>query len=317
MRPLSTSLACGRAGGHACLPTSPLSRRTRLLILDEVDQLLAPQFREEMVRLCEHTGKKAPGPGRQTLVVSATLTPKVLAMCAPWCPNPRLAFVGATPAGSGDGEAAPAAAAPAGAAADAAPAGRQQGQEGELAEVERAERRPSWGWGDAKSPSADAADYNPGTSSAGGLGSEGGAAASMPPHLRHHYVASAPQVRTPPRRRGSIRCCSIDRGQLRGRAHARTAARRPAPACLSARAAGAQHLLTSAADERHPVPHPTPYPQHKVDTLRRSIHALGAQRALVFMNFQQRLKDTGERRNRFWESKRSDGLVAAEVTRHG
>ncbi|KAL4441461.1 hypothetical protein ABPG77_001965 [Micractinium sp. CCAP 211/92] len=200
------------------------THKTRLLILDEVDQLLAPQFREEMVRLCEHTGKKAPGPGRQTLVVSATLTPKVLAMCAPWCPKPRLAFVGATPAGSGDGEAAPAAAAPAGAAADAAPAGRQQGQEGELAEVERAERRPSWGWGDAKSPSADAADYNPGTSSAGGLGSEGGAAASMPPHLRHHYVASAPQ--------------------------------------------------------------------HKVDTLRRSIHALGAQRALVFMNFQQRLKDT-------------------------
>lgn len=31
-----------------------------------------------------------------------------------------------------------------------------------------------------------------------------------------------------------------------------------------------------------------------MDTLRRSIHALGAQRALVFMNFQQRLKDTGE-----------------------
>jgi hypothetical protein len=32
--------------------------------------------------------------------------------------------------------------------------------------------------------------------------------------------------------------------------------------------------------------------QHRVDTLRRCINALEAQRALVFMNFQQRLKDT-------------------------
>lgn len=32
--------------------------------------------------------------------------------------------------------------------------------------------------------------------------------------------------------------------------------------------------------------------QHRVDTLRKCINALQAQRALVFMNFQQRLKDT-------------------------
>lgn len=31
-------------------------------------------------------------------------------------------------------------------------------------------------------------------------------------------------------------------------------------------------------------------PHHRVDTLRRCIHALDAQRCLVFMNFQQRLK---------------------------
>ncbi len=31
--------------------------------------------------------------------------------------------------------------------------------------------------------------------------------------------------------------------------------------------------------------------QHKVDALRRCVHALGAERALVFMNWQQRLKD--------------------------
>ncbi len=33
------------------------------------------------------------------------------------------------------------------------------------------------------------------------------------------------------------------------------------------------------------------YAVHKVDTLRRCMHALGAERALVFMNWQQRLKD--------------------------
>lgn len=204
--------------------------RTRLLVLDEVDQLLAPQvlfqivllgcvaaatqptrlsargsptprlpsihhpapplfvlpsfqFREEMVRLCEHTGKRAPG-GRQTLLVSATLTPRVLQMCAPWCPDPVPVFVGVAPPGAEPvAEEGPAAGARRGDAAAAAA----------VAGGEPRERRPSWGWGDAKSPSADAADYNPGTSSAGGLGSAAAAAASMPPHLEHHYVASAPQ----------------------------------------------------------------------------------------------------------------------------
>ena len=33
-------------------------------------------------------------------------------------------------------------------------------------------------------------------------------------------------------------------------------------------------------------------PNHKADALRRCIHALDTQRALVFMNFQQRLQDT-------------------------
>lgn len=154
------------------------------------------QFREEMVRICEHTGKKAEG-GRQTLLVSATLTPRVLQMTAPWCPDPRVLFVGAGP-----NAAAVAAAAEEAAAAAAAAAERrlQQFEAEEAADGEedadgepREGRRPAWGWGDAKSPSADAPDYNPGTSSAGGLGSEEGAAVSMPPHLQHHYVSSAPQ----------------------------------------------------------------------------------------------------------------------------
>jgi hypothetical protein len=42
----------------------------------QVDQLLAVQFREDMARLTEHVGARAPG-GRQTILVSATLTPNV------------------------------------------------------------------------------------------------------------------------------------------------------------------------------------------------------------------------------------------------
>ena len=41
----------------------------------QVDQLLAVQFREDMVRLVDHVGRKAPK--RQTILVSATLNEKV------------------------------------------------------------------------------------------------------------------------------------------------------------------------------------------------------------------------------------------------
>lgn len=42
----------------------------------QVDQLLAPQFREDVVRLEQHVGRKAEA-GRQTVLVSATLSDKV------------------------------------------------------------------------------------------------------------------------------------------------------------------------------------------------------------------------------------------------
>ena len=42
----------------------------------QVDQLLGPQFREDVVRLEQHVGKRA-GEGRQTLLVSATLSERV------------------------------------------------------------------------------------------------------------------------------------------------------------------------------------------------------------------------------------------------
>ena len=46
-----------------------------ILVLDEADQLLAPQFREEMGRLSDHVGRRVEG-GRQTILVSATLDRK-------------------------------------------------------------------------------------------------------------------------------------------------------------------------------------------------------------------------------------------------
>lgn len=46
----------------------------------------------------EHCGRRAEG-GRQTLLVSATLTPKVLLHCQPWCPDPCKVFVGTAASG--------------------------------------------------------------------------------------------------------------------------------------------------------------------------------------------------------------------------
>jgi superfamily II DNA/RNA helicase len=43
-----------------------------------VDQLLAVHFREDMMRLTEHVGRRALA-GRQTILVSATLTANVSA----------------------------------------------------------------------------------------------------------------------------------------------------------------------------------------------------------------------------------------------
>jgi superfamily II DNA/RNA helicase len=170
-----------------------MTHRAGMLVLDEADQLLAPQFREEMLRVVEHAGKRAEG-GRQTVIVSATLTPSVLALCEPWCPAARAVYVGPRAPASADEEGAPAAAPSAGA---------------------------SWGWG---APGATEAPSGPGptSGSAGGFGNAD-AAPAVAPNLRHLYVSCAPQ--------------------------------------------------------------------HRVDAVRRAIHALDAQRALVFMNFGHRLRD--------------------------
>ncbi|CAL5224194.1 g6836 [Coccomyxa viridis] len=169
------------------------SHNTTILVLDEVDQLLAVQFREDMVRLIDHVGRKAPR--RQTLLVSATLNEKVLEQCQRWCPDPERLFTSVGP----QIQSAPAS------ASSRAPEGS-----------------PAWGWDHLKFSGGDS--LNPATrSSAGGLATAG-TAPMMPPQLEHGWLA-------------------VDR-------------------------------------------------RHRVDALRRVIHSLNAQRALVFMNFQHRLKDT-------------------------
>ncbi|CAK0785427.1 hypothetical protein CVIRNUC_008636 [Coccomyxa viridis] len=175
------------------------SHHTNMLVLDEVDQLLAVQFREDMVRIVEQVGRKARGP-RQTLLVSATLNDKVLQQCQRWCPNPERLFTSIGPKIHQPAPAAPSeSSAPGG-----APAGHFRG------------------WDDLKFAGGDV--LNPATrSSAGGFAGTSNAP-MMPPTLEHGWLP-------------------VDR-------------------------------------------------RHRVDTLRRVIHSLNSQRALVFMNFGQRLKDT-------------------------
>ncbi|KAK9918238.1 hypothetical protein WJX75_002476 [Coccomyxa subellipsoidea] len=164
-----------------------------ILVLDEVDQLLAVQFREDMTRLTEHVGRKASN-GRQTILVSATLTQNVLVQCEKWCPKAEAVF----------------------SSVQAAQPGQQKKQQ------PTSPSAPQWGWDDLKFSAGDT--LNPATQgSAGGVGTAD-AMPLMPPQLEHGWLL-------------------VDR-------------------------------------------------RHRVDAVRRVIHALNSHRALVFMNFQQRLNDT-------------------------
>lgn len=176
------------------------THRCGILVLDEIDQLLAPQFREEMVRITEHTGKKC-DTGRQTIVVSATMTARVISMCQPWCPKPTKIFIDS----SGNRIEPP----------------KEEGTyQSRLAQTANAQGEfPSRGWGDPDDVFPEGIPVT--TSSAGGVGST--STPSIAPGLTHLYVVSSPQ--------------------------------------------------------------------HKVDALRRALHALDSNRALVFMNFQHRLKE--------------------------
>ena len=58
-------LAVGTPGRLAELSREGVlqTHRTPALVLDEVDQLLAPNFREDLSRILEHTGEAGPGRG--------------------------------------------------------------------------------------------------------------------------------------------------------------------------------------------------------------------------------------------------------------
>jgi len=181
----------GRLAEHSRKGTLA-THHTGVLIMDEADQLLAPNFREDMVRLTQHVGKRAEG-GRQTVIVSATLTPGVLKSAYKWCPDPEIVFL-------------------------------QPGMPQTDGPVRNSPRvpsdgQPAWGWG----MQAGGVFSKESGSSAAGVGNQD-SVPDMPPSLSHAYVVT---------------------------------------------------------------PH-----RHKVDSVRRTLYALGAERALIFMNFQQRIKDT-------------------------
>ncbi|KAK9821649.1 hypothetical protein WJX74_004202 [Apatococcus lobatus] len=169
---------------------------TGILVLDEVDELMQTQFREPMQRLVDHCGKRREG-GRQTVLVSATLSDKVLAKARTWCPHPHRVFIGGASSSSS-----------------------------EASGVQEDAARPEalWGWSGAFAPWQAAHTPRQSLQQAESQGLRDEGIPAMPPSVQHAFY------RAPKR--------------------------------------------------------------HHVDAVRRCIHALDAKQALVFMNFQQRLRDT-------------------------
>jgi len=224
---------------------------TSFLVLDEADQLLAPQFREELTRLMEQTGKKCDrrSGGRTTVLVSATMTPRVVDAYARWTTREVTTKPLAAPKTVptlAEAAAAVAAGLPVPDVATAAALGADQPastarpppllittdplvsspKKGPSAPASSSNAnanklKPEWGWG---ASTADGVRVLGATSSsAGGVGS-GDMMPTLPSTLEHAWVRADRRLRT--------------------------------------------------------------------DALRRTVHALGARRALVFMNAGRRLKDT-------------------------
>ncbi|GBF90298.1 DEAD-box ATP-dependent RNA helicase, mitochondrial [Raphidocelis subcapitata] len=156
-----------------------LLHRCPMLVLDEADQLLGSNFSEDLTHVCEHAGRKLPE-GRQTVLVSATLSASVMARFGRWCPDPQFVTAGGaaaprvTPFENGDGG---------GGDADA-------GAEG-----------PGWGWGVRgwEGPAPGAAPRTHGT--AGGAEGGEGLVPTMPPALRHVFITAEPRHRVDALRR--------------------------------------------------------------------------------------------------------------------
>lgn len=161
---------------NSCSPF-PTPRSTGILVLDEADQLLAPQFSQDVGRLADHVGRGLAA-GRQTVLVSATLNPTNLALAATWCrdPVPLLTGQGRTQVPEDDviGE-------------SSSDVGHREAT---------ASPAPGWGWG------RRAAAASPG-SSAGGVGTGLGAPAPvLPPGLVHLVAGTAPHHAADTLRRG-------------------------------------------------------------------------------------------------------------------
>ena len=246
-RPL---LAVGTPGRLAELSRSGAlqTHTTSFLVLDEADQLLAPQFREELTRLMEQTGKKCGAPGgRTTVLVSATMTPRVVDAYARWTTRevttkplavpktvPTLAEAAAAVAAGlpiPDVSEASASTTPTTTSrpppllvtTDPLISSPKKGPSASpsSANANANKLKPEWGWG---ASTADGVRVLGATSSsAGGVGSAD-LMPTLPPTLEHAWIRADRRLRT--------------------------------------------------------------------DALRRAVHALGASRALVFMNAGRRLKDT-------------------------
>lgn len=192
------------------------------------------------------------------MLVSATLTPAVLATCSQWCPDLRPVVVGSevgSEAGSQTGSE-PLGGAAEGPAADMAQPGSPV-----------APQAPQWGW-DADSRQPERERLSPHAS-----------------NLAHHQTH-----------------CSQSVSSGSGQARFRVAPSKAIPyqhSSLRALQTGEQIKQASSAEAGAALPPNISHmrvvaaPHRRVDALRRCIHALDAQRCLVFMNFQQRLKVIG------------------------
>jgi len=142
-----------------------LSHTCAVLVLDEVDQLLAPQFREDLVRLDQQVGRRVEGQ-RQTILVSATLSDKVLAQCSSYAPQ-------------------------------AVPVRMSQERLMEPNPDANASSSPAWGWGRF----GDSRSLDPGpTSGVGGVGTTD-LIPAMPPGIEHGWLQTSRRHRVDATRR--------------------------------------------------------------------------------------------------------------------
>lgn len=138
-----------------------------ILCLDEADQLLAPNFAEDMAHITSHCGKRevAAGRVRQTVIVSATLSVSVLKKTGEWCPDPKFITAGAP-----------------------APPSVPQGSISSIKAGAGPSSGPSWGWGAKGWEGRDSTLAPRILGTAGGVEGSEGLVPTLPPGLKHYYI---------------------------------------------------------------------------------------------------------------------------------